>query len=353
MPGLNQESTEVEDDRRSVIEAALEASETASSEPTVPPVKQEKAPEQLELPLETAPTGEVKPTEAPAPTSQAVETNDRPPQSWKAGPKGKWTTLDPEVKQEVLRREIETTRVLNETAQARQFTTQFQQAVQPYMARLQSMNAHPITAVAELLKADHILTTAPKVQKAQYLAKLITDYGVDIEALDQVLAGKTQQADPVESRVEQLLQQRLAPFQQYLTQQEQAAQRQQAQATQELEHTVASMAADTVKFPYFERVRETMADIVEVFAKRGQTIGIEEAYNKAVAMDPGISQAQAQQMQREAEAAAAAKLNGRAQRALAASVSVSGAPSGSISPGTASNDRRATIAAALDASAGR
>lgn len=341
MPGPNEEN-EIVDDRRAAIAAAFEEAEAAESVTPEPSAALKPAEQtQLELPLD-------KPAEPVKPTA-SEDNNDRPPQSWKTSPKAKWATLDPEIKQEVQRRETETTRALNETAQARQFTAQFQQAVQPYMARIQSMNAHPITAVTELLKADHILSTAPKVQKAQFLAKLITDYGVDIEALDQVLSGNAKAVDPVDSKVEQLLQQRLAPFQQFLTQQQQFAAQQAQQTEAQLKQTVTSMAADTAKFPYFEQVRETMADIVEVFAKRGQTIGLEEAYNKAVAMDPTTSQAYNQQLQAEA----AAKLNGRAQKALAASVSVSGAPTGPISSSPSSNDRRATIAAAFDASATR
>ena len=333
---------EVVDDRRAAIEAAFESAAEVVDKPVV---VETKAPTEVKEPVQQElPFGESKET-----STKPAEATDRPPQSWKPSPKTKWATLDPEIKQEVLRRETETTRVLNETAQARQIATQFQQAVQPFMARIASLNAHPITAVTELLKADHILSTAPKVQKAQFLAKLISDYGVDIEALDQVLSGKAQQVDPVDSKVEQLLQQRLAPFQQFLTQQQQVAAWQEQQVAAELEQTVESMAADTAKFPHFQQVRESMADIVELYARRGQTIGIEAAYNKAVAMDPATSQVFAQQLQNNA----AAKLNGRAQKALAASVSVNGAPTGPISSVPSSNDRRATIAAAFDASASR
>ena len=96
--------------------------------------------------------------------------------------------MPPDVRQEIVRRERETTKVLGETAQARQLAGQFMQAVQPYQARLQSAGAHPIAAVQELLKADYILSSAPQNQRAAFMAKLISDYGIDVRELDTALA---------------------------------------------------------------------------------------------------------------------------------------------------------------------
>jgi hypothetical protein len=219
------------------------------------------------------------------------------------------------------------------------------------MGRLQSMNAHPLVAVGELLKADYLLSTAPKAQRAQFMAKLIKDYDVDLLELDGALSGKGP-ADPVESRVEQLLAQRLAPFQQFISQQQMAEQQRAQQLNQQLEHTVETMAQDP-EYPYFERVRDTMADIIEVLANRGQHISIEAAYNRAIAMDPAISQEIAAKSAAEAQVTQAATLNKRAQQALKASSSVGGAPSGSTGKPPNATDRRATIAAAFDAAGGR
>lgn len=292
--------------------------------------------------------------ETPEQTEDRQVNADRPPQAWKPAQKAKWAALDPDIRQEVLRREHETTRVLNDSAQARQLAQAFNNEVQPYMARLNSMNAHPLVAVRELLKADHLLTTAPPTQRAQYMAKLITDYGVDIQALDAALSGRVQQdpAEQLNAKVDQLLQQRLAPFQQFLSAQQQQQRAQQQQQQAEIAQAVESMASDA-KYPYFDQVRETMADIIELGITRNRTVSIETAYNQAVAMDPIVSQEAATRAATEAQATAAAKLNGRAQRALNASVSVGGAPSGVVGGTPSANNRRATIAAAFDAVGGR
>jgi hypothetical protein len=256
--------------------------------------------------------------------------------------------LDPEVRQEVARRERQTTQVLNESAGARQLQEQFTQAVQPFMGRLQSLNAHPIAAVQELLKVDYFLSTAPKNARAQRMAQFIKDYDIDVVALDAALSGRiTQDNDPVAQNaetVERLLQERLAPYQSLLQREQQRA----AEETQVLAGTIEAMAQDTEKYPYFDKVRFDMADIIDLSIKKGRPETIESAYNKAVQLDPVISQELARKSAAEAATKAAALATSQAQRARRASVSVGGAPSGNIVGSPAANDRRAVIAAAFE-----
>jgi hypothetical protein len=337
---------EVVDDRRAVLEAAFDQAE--ATEATEATEITEADPDKPEVPAQVAPTdapagANPAPTEVPAALSA--------PQSWKPAQKAKWAKLDVDIQQEVLRRDRETTQVLNDTTQARQIAQRLSQTVQPYMARIQSLNTDPLTAVQELFKADHLLSTAPKVQRARLMASLISDYGVDLQELDNALAGRPV-ADPVDSRVEELLQQRLAPIQQFLSQQQLYEQQRQQQAQQQLAHTVETMAQDA-NYPHFAQVRESMADIVEIMANRGQHITIETAYNRAVAMDPVLGPQFQTKSAAQRQADAAAQVGSRAQRALNASVSVGGAPSGAISGALSGSNRRATIEAAFDAAAGR
>ena len=345
------------DDRRAAIEAAFEAEDKKLEEVVTPtpevvePIeaaKEAAEPEekQLELELEEKPT-EVAEKVEPEPEVKPVVTAERAPQSWKPAEKAKWAALDPGVRQEVMRREREITKTLSETAVARQLHQDFQQVIQPFMGRLQSMNAHPLVAVQELLKADYLLSTSPKVQKAQFLAKLIADYDVDVQALDDALSGRAP-PDPVDAKVEALLQQRLAPFQQQLSHLKQQAQQREQQTTKELESTIAEFEAGE-KYPYYDQVRQEMADIIELSAKRGVYVTLESAYNKAIQLDPIISQELAAQ----SATAKAAKANAQAQRALKASVSVGGAPSGVVAGSPTNGSRRAAIEAALEAVGGR
>jgi len=357
------------DDRRATVAAAMDAAEEGldhneAVEQVVAEVQAESTPkieateEPKGAPKDLSTSGTDRPTPIETKSLEAPNTTDeddkpkfpveKPPQAWKAAQKAKWEKLDPDIRQEVIRRERETTQVLNESTQARQFAQQFHSTIQPYLARLQSAGAPPLQAIQNLLAADHLLSTAPKAQKAQYLAKLINDYGVDILELDAALTGK-EPVDPVASRVETLLQQRLAPYQQFMQTQQQREQLAAQQENQKIQVAVNQMGQMTDKFPHFDQVRNEMADAIEIYSKRGVYLSLEEAYNKAVAMDPDLSKQGANLMQTQQLQAA----NKRAQRALNASASVGGAPVSSTGGKLNASDRRAAITAAFEAVGGR
>lgn len=338
------ETTEVPevDDRRAAIEAAFEAAE-APEKVEKAPEKVEKAPETVEEAPEAGEAGESKPTDEKSveatPTETDVAVPEKAPQAWKASTKAKWDQLDPEIRQEVLRREHQISGALNETAQVRQFAAQFQQTVQPYLPRMRELNASPLAVVGELLKIDQVMATGSAVQKAQQVAAIIKDSNVDIDTLAEVLSGRTPDAT-VSAQVEQLLQQRLLPFQQFMTQQEQVARAAAEAEARQVQERVNQMAKDP-KFPHFEAVRETMADLLQIdAAKINPSLTIESAYNKAVKM-----------MDLDADIIArnaAAEANAKAQRALKASKSISGAPRTAMLGSPTSTDRRAIIEAAFN-----
>jgi hypothetical protein len=349
-------------DRRATIEAAFESAEAevaaeesaAPASPAAPaPPSEPEAKAAAPAPVAPAQKGSAPaPTPAPAPEGEeTVHPVDKPPQSWRAAQRAKWDKLDPDIRQEVIRRERETTKVLGESATARHLAGQFNQVVQPFMARIQSLGAEPMQAVQELLKADYMLSTAPKVTRAQLMAKLIKDYDVDIVELDNALVGKAP-ADPVDDKLERLIQQRLAPLQQYLTAQQQAAQENERHSYEQVTHTVESMGQDP-KYPHFEELRQDMADLIDLGAKRGLYLSLEQAYNRAVAMNPEVSAQVAAVQTAEAKRAAAVAANAKAQKALGASVSVGGAPGGAPSGASGAIDRRSVIAAAFDQAGGR
>lgn len=359
-------------DRRATIEAALNEEEVAEGQTAEsnPPVTPSPAP----APRESAPSqdGNAPPVAerddpgttpapggAPAPVDESVSplgdktyATDKPPQSWRPAQKAKWAALDPEVRQEVIRRERDMERTLGDTAQARQVAQQFHQTVSPYMARIQSLGVPPMTAITELLKADHLLTTAPKTQRAAFMAKMIKDYGVDVQELDAALAGQPT-TDPVEEKVSAMLKQRMAPYEQFMAQRQSELQQAQQAQQEKVASTLAEMQANVEKYPDFESLRGDMADIIDLQAKKGVYVSLDQAYNRAVAMNPEVSQRVADLNKSRSQTQAARDANTRAQRAKAAAKSVGGAPIGGTAGAPVVNDRRATIAAALDQAEGR
>lgn len=350
------------DTLREDLEAAILAEESSST-PTLTPAPapetaEAKAPA-TEAPTEGASTEsstEGAPTEgategAPAttaegaPTEPSTETQiEPPPQSWKPALKAKWSSLEPELRQEIIRRERDILREFGVSSHARKLANDLQEITRPYEGRMRALNVTPLQAVGELLKADYALSTAPPTQKAQFMAKLIKDYGVDIAELDSALAG--QQADPTTSRVEQLFQQQLAPVQQFMQQQQQTLEAERQAREQAAIAEIQQMANDHVKYPYFETVRNDMADLIDLNARRGIQLSLADAYAKAVQINPETAplvRTQTKQVQVQ---------NNRAQKAIQASASVKGAPAGS--PTTKGSDSlRDTIEAAFAQVEGR
>jgi hypothetical protein len=271
------------------------------------------------------PTAGTPPVEKPTPEQKFAHRVDRAPASWKKEAKGEWAALPLQARQEITKREMEIERVLNEHKPIREQMQQVQQTIQPFMARIQSSGVTPIQAIGELLKADYTLATANKSQRAQFMAKLIKDYDVDLESLDGALvaalggqqAPQAQQGfDPsqIQQLVQQQLQQALAPIYQQRQQQEQ-------QVIQQATTTVEQMALDP-QYPMFDVVRQDMADLIEMQARRGIALSLEDAYHRAVKINPEA----AGQMSHQATLAQANQQHLQAQKAKAAASSVSGAP---------------------------
>ena len=153
----------------------------------------------------------------------------------------------------------------------------------------------------------------------------------------------------MQEQIDRLLAQRMAPFQSFIQQQQEFAQQQEQIGLQQVVQNIDGMAADAARFPHFAQVREVMADIMEFNTVRNREIDLQTAYSQAVAMDPELSKQATQRLLSDQQNSTVAALNSKAQRALNASVSVGGAPSGGLGGTPIANDRRAVIEAAFNA----
>jgi hypothetical protein len=272
---------------------------------------------------------------------------DRAPKSWKAGPRDKWATLDPDIRAEVHRRERESGRAIAEAGPIKKFAQSFQEVIQPHAERYRGSGLQPLQVVANLMQADHYLASAPMPDRARFMAKLISDYKIDIQALDAALSGGDPASEPM-SRVEQLISEKLAPIQGFV-QTEQQRRQQMVQYEQDRAQTgIEAMAQDNATYPHFDLVVQDMADIMEMNAKRKIYISPQEAYKRAVAMNPDAQAAeQGRAGQQRAQSA-----HDAATRSLGASLSVSGSPAG-LKQKVEPSDLRGTIEAAWEAAQGR
>jgi len=249
------------------------------------------------------------------------------PVSWTPDERQGWEAMDPKAQAAVLRRDREVDNVLRQTADVRRYAQELNDVIQPYMPMIAGEGSTPARAVAELFRTAAFIRTAPPLQKAAAIADLIFQHGVDIPTLDAQLSqraqGRPYQQNPQENQMrqmQQMIQQQLAPVQQFM-QGIQSSQQNQVQQT--LQQFMADPQNEFVSDP---EISSSMADQLEIAARRGQQLSLQEAYRRATLWHPTYSEI----IQRRSLGDSAAQQSAAAARATNAAVSVKpsgGAPS--------------------------
>ncbi len=299
--------------------------------------KAEETVQQADKPVEATP--------AITPGPKAEPPKEKAPASWRPDVREHWAALPAEVRAEVARREAEVQRTLQETAEARRMTEQLQNVIRPYEMFIKAEGSNPLQAIDNLMSTAARLRTGTAPELAQMVAGIVKQFGVGrfgnnfIEQLDSALAGEVPRNDAQSAQVQQILQQQLAPVQQFMSQfqQQQMAQQQAAQ-----QQAVGEVQQFLSKAEFGEDVREEMADIMELSQRRGREISLQDAYKQACLVNPKVRTV----LQARAKTKSAQTLTGAAQKAKAAAVSVSGSPALSAPPNQA-KDVRSAIEAAL------
>ena len=276
-----------------------------------------------------------EPGQVAAPTDPYVKA----PASWKPGAREAWAQLPPDVRAEVHRRERESAQVMQETHQSRQVHQYVGQLAQQFAPALQAEGVDVLTATQNLMQLASRLRFGTPPEKALHVAQIIRNYGVDVNALADALDGVARQQAPQQQmlqdpRVDQLLQELNAA--------------KQTRAEQLAEKAVGDVDAFGNDKEFFDDVREEMADMMEVAAKRGIDLSLEQAYERACAIHPDISKVLA------ARGTTSSNGNQRrsTQQARHAASSVRGTPTNSESTPIADN-LRSEIEAAIEQVGGR
>lgn len=262
---------------------------------------------------------EAKPDEPPPesrPTAKA-------PESWKPIAREHWAKLPADVQQEVVRREREITLTLQQTAQQRKLAEHFTESIRPFEAMIRAENRDPVTAASELFATAAMLRMGSPVQKAQLVANMVKNFGIPVEALDAALVGE--QIPDEDSKLQRLLDQRLAPVNEFITEVKSLKQQRQEKAGSEVMSEIEQFSQNPAN-EFFDDVREEMADLMEFASKRGRPLTLKQAYDKATALNPEISKVLEQR-----KAADIAK-----KREAAASLPSSPPPQSGAKPGNGS-----------------
>jgi hypothetical protein len=268
--------------------------------------------ETTEETAEEAVSGEVAEAapDTDAPADEPRTKSSSPPVSWGVTNKQEWDKLPNGVREEITAREQQVNQLFQQTADDRRTATQFNQLVTAYAPVIAAEGVqNPIEAIQGLMNITATLQQGGPQQKAERVAGLIKHYGIDIGMLDNVLAGEPV-ADPQQQQFSQMLDQRLAPVNQLLEQFNQTKQQQEFQTQQEAGQTVEQFGADP-KNEFFHDVREVMADFLDMAAQRGQNMSLEQAYDRACALNPEIANIVASKRAQELQATSQANMAGK------------------------------------------
>lgn len=287
---------------RDDLNAAIETVETEIDEEVV--VETEEEPEAESVAAE-APQEDLAPSEAPLPASVATPPDEPPepeapndslkaPMGWTPNERESWSKVPRHLQERILAREREMATAVANTSEARKLHEHFKQMAQAYAPVLAAEGVkEPMQAVESLFQTVASLRMGSPAQKAAEVARIVQQYGVDIQALDSALVGQTPQGGS-NTELEALLEQKLAPVNQFMQTIDQLQQQQLQTGQQQAQDQITEFAKNA---EFLNDVREDMADIIDLAAKRGVTLSLEDAYKRACAAHPEIAAVQAQREQ--------------------------------------------------------
>ena len=226
-----------------------------------------------------------EPTEA---TSKPEPTNLKAPVDWSPSERESWSKIPKNFQEKILNREKDIANTLQQTATARRTHDHLTKLAQSYAPVLAAEGAaNPMAAIEGLFQTVSKLRMGSNGDKAQAMAGLIKHYGVDINDLDNALVGQApSQNNQQNDQLEQMLNQRMAPVNQLMQQLEQQQTNQQHQQKATADNAVAQFSQQS---EFINDVRYDMADLIDMAAKRGQDLTLQQAYDKACSLHPEIS----------------------------------------------------------------
>jgi len=255
----------------------------------------------------------------------------RAPASWKKDHHDVWNAADPRMQEYAYQREEQMRAGVEPLISKAQFADQMQEAVNPYMQTINGLGIDAPKAVKALLEADHALRYSNPQEKYNLFARLAQQYGVDLGNVSGLQ--QQQVADPQIYALQNELNNVRGEVQGWKNQQEQAQ-----NATLLSEINKFSSKAD-----HFEQARPTMINLLQ----SGMASTLDEAYEKAIRLDPELfdSVQSSRQVEVDAEKRKAADRAAKTARSSAVSVK-SATPSAASSP--KAQDRRSRLADQFD-----
>ena len=196
---------------------------------------------------------------APEPAPPAIDA----PQSLSDDVKKVWSTLPPAVQADIAKREKETTQKITTDGQRIKDLSSYEEALRPFQARLQQVNAPPQEYIRRLAQADQMLATNP-AQGIQEVARL---YGIDLR---QMLTGQPDPSNALTTKISEL--------------ESRLADREKADEQARLNDATQRIEQFKKDRPYFDDATDMMDKLI----RSGAAKGLEDAYDMAINAHPEI-----------------------------------------------------------------
>lgn len=262
------------------------------------------------------------------------------PSTLRRGYEADWEKLDPKFKAELDRREESFAHGVSVYKAEAENAKHLNEAIAPFLPNLQRHGMEPTTWIRNLGSAHERLALGSPEEKVQMGAQLIQQYGIDAQALFQVLSGQAPQYQPQ-------AQPQLQPQDMERTVEAVLAKKEVANEYQRF------VTEAPEKYPHFEQVKETMAGLLQA----GLAQDYKSAYEAALRhpRHAEIFDAMQQQQREKADEAARVAAAAAVHSARSRTVSVKSAtPSGEKTQQTGNKSLRDVLSESFDAvSSGR
>jgi hypothetical protein len=193
----------------------------------------------------------------------------RAPASWKKDYHDVWQTADPKMQEYAWQREEQMRKGVEPLISKAQFADQINEVVNPYLQTIQGMGLDTPKAVKALLEADHMLRTSNGQEKLQLFSRLAQQYGVNLNDVNF-----PQGVDPTIYALQNELNNVRGEVIGWKQQQEQVQNQQ----------LLGEIEKFSSKAEHFEEARPTMIQLLQ----SGVAQTLEDAYEKAVRLDPEL-----------------------------------------------------------------
>lgn len=208
------------------------------------------------------------------------------PIDWSPKQRESWSKVPRQIQDKIIEREQQMAQSMQGTADARKTHDTFTQLANSYAPVIAAEGVNtPMEAVEGLFKTAANLRMGTPETKARQIAQMIQHYGVDVAALDSILVGQAPEANP-NQQFEAMMDKRMAPINEVL---QHLGNIQQNKQTESQNTANASVIEFGDKAEFLNDVRMDMADLIDMAAKTGRSLTLQQAYDSACTLNPEVS----------------------------------------------------------------